>query len=179
MIEWIITSSVLIIVVIVLRFILKGKINLRLQYAFWVLVLLRLLIPFSFGNSVLSVINLSDTVKEQPAIQTISDLGQINVPIRSYDSAYNQVVREYEDRGVDISALEGSELETLDNEAQKLMAGPSRAGLVKTVLLYIWIAGLTIVAAFLTIANLRFAVSLKKTRQPLRVSGYPLPVYVT
>ena len=34
MVEWIVSSSVLIAVVILLRFILKGKISLRLQYGF-------------------------------------------------------------------------------------------------------------------------------------------------
>ena len=57
MLEWIISSSVLIAVVIALRFALKGKISLRLQYALWALVLVRLIIPFSFGSSSLSVMN--------------------------------------------------------------------------------------------------------------------------
>lgn len=35
MIEWIVTSCILIVVIIVLRYILKGKISLRLQYALW------------------------------------------------------------------------------------------------------------------------------------------------
>ena len=57
MIEWIVSSSVLIAVVILLRTLLKGKISLRLQYALWGLVLLRLLIPVSFGSTALSVTN--------------------------------------------------------------------------------------------------------------------------
>ena len=43
MIELIISSSALILIVITLRYILKGKISLRLQYALWVVVLVRLL----------------------------------------------------------------------------------------------------------------------------------------
>ena len=44
--EWIISSSVLIAAVLLGRRLLKGKISLRLQYALWAMVLLRLLIPF-------------------------------------------------------------------------------------------------------------------------------------
>ena len=57
MTQWIISSGVLIAVVIVLRFALRGKISLRMQYALWLLVLARLLVPVSFGTSDLSVMN--------------------------------------------------------------------------------------------------------------------------
>ncbi len=57
MIEWIVSSSALIAVVILLRLLLKGKIGLRLQYALWGLVLLRLLVPVSFGSTAVSVTN--------------------------------------------------------------------------------------------------------------------------
>ena len=52
MVEWIVSSSALIVIVALLRFLLKGRISLRLQYALWALVLVRLLVPFSFGRAV-------------------------------------------------------------------------------------------------------------------------------
>ena len=60
--ELIITSSVLILVVTVLRYFLKGKISLRLQYALWALVLMRLLIPISLFESPFSVMNVVEAV---------------------------------------------------------------------------------------------------------------------
>ena len=65
MIEWAITSSVLIFVVMVLRRLLTGKISLRLQYGLWALVLVRLLLPITFGETAWSVLNLVESV--QPA----------------------------------------------------------------------------------------------------------------
>ena len=59
MTEWILSSSILILIVIGLRTVFKGKISLRLQYAIWGLVLLRLLIPVSFGSTDFSVANLT------------------------------------------------------------------------------------------------------------------------
>ena len=56
-VDWIITSSVLIAVVIALRYMLKGRISLRLQYALWGLVLIRLLLPMSIGRTEVSVLN--------------------------------------------------------------------------------------------------------------------------
>ena len=55
--EIIITSSVLILVVLLLRRLLRGKISLRLQYALWVLVLLRLLLPVFPIESPVSLMN--------------------------------------------------------------------------------------------------------------------------
>ncbi len=76
MTNWIISSSVLILVLIALRYILRGKISLRLQYALWALVLVCLLIPMNFGSTGLSVNNLSEAVKKQPAVQSMLELGQ-------------------------------------------------------------------------------------------------------
>ena len=57
MLQVILTSSVLILVLLLLRRVLRGRVSLRLQYALWVLVAVRLLVPVSFGNSAVSVLN--------------------------------------------------------------------------------------------------------------------------
>ena len=62
MIEWAITSSVLILVVLTLRRLLMGKISLRLQYGLWALVLVRLLVPVSVGGTAVSILNAVETV---------------------------------------------------------------------------------------------------------------------
>ncbi|NLM60695.1 MAG: hypothetical protein GX193_01285 [Clostridiales bacterium] len=74
MTELIITSSVLILVVVLMRHFLKGKISLRLQYALWAMVLIRLMIPFTLFESPISVMNaveLSSAYKK--AEQTLSE----------------------------------------------------------------------------------------------------------
>src|SRR5450830_490517 len=77
MIEWILTSCILIALIIALRSILKGKISLRLQYALWGLVLLRLLIPFSLWNSNLSVMNAMEKTLFVQEAESISAVDQI------------------------------------------------------------------------------------------------------
>jgi beta-lactamase regulating signal transducer with metallopeptidase domain len=49
MVEWIVTSSVLIAVLIGVRYLFRGRISLRLQYALWLIALARLLIPVTLG----------------------------------------------------------------------------------------------------------------------------------
>ena len=57
MIETVVSSSVLILAVIAVRFIFRTKMSSRLRYALWSLVLLRLLLPFSLIQSGISVMN--------------------------------------------------------------------------------------------------------------------------
>ena len=68
MIEWILSSSILIFIIIALRIVFKGKISLRLQYAMWSLVLLRLLLPISFGSADFSVANFANLEKIPPVV---------------------------------------------------------------------------------------------------------------
>ena len=58
MTEWFVSSAVLAAVLIALRFALRGSISPRLQYGLWALLLIRLLVPFSVGQSAVSVENL-------------------------------------------------------------------------------------------------------------------------
>ncbi|MDE7290364.1 MAG: M56 family metallopeptidase, partial [Oscillospiraceae bacterium] len=51
MTETVITSSVLIFVVILLRTVFKGRIKNRVRYGLWLIVAARLLMPFSLVES--------------------------------------------------------------------------------------------------------------------------------
>ena len=57
MTEWFVSSAVRAAVLIALRFALRGRISPRLQYGLWALLLLRLLVPVSVGQSAVSVEN--------------------------------------------------------------------------------------------------------------------------
>lgn len=58
MLEMMITSSVLILIILLLRKITRGRISMRFRYALWLAVVLRLILPVSVGNSALSVMNI-------------------------------------------------------------------------------------------------------------------------
>ena len=176
MVEWIVSSSVLIAVVILLRFVLKGKINLRLQYALWALVLVRLLVPVSFGDTALSVGNLTQKAASSEPAQIVSALSEIELPKMSYQAAYNEVAKEYADRGIKIEDMPLEEYaETVDYEIMNKMNGDlSIAEVVKIV----WFCGIALVGVWFMISNLRLLHSLKKTRTLLS-SDHALPVYLS
>ena len=102
MTETVITSSVLIFVVILLRTVFKGKIKNRVRYALWLIVAVRLLMPFSLAESSVSVMNFfgkaeqseifgeADEVSEAydlPPVENVEDIG-INSGIAVNDDIY-------------------------------------------------------------------------------------------
>ena len=68
MTEILVSSTVLILALTALRLLLRGRISPRLQYALWLLALIRLLVPVSVGKTALSVENLLPHT--QPAAQS-------------------------------------------------------------------------------------------------------------
>lgn len=66
---WILSSTVLILAVAALRRLLRGRISLRVQYALWLLVALRLLLPVNLGESALSVENAAEALRMEIALR--------------------------------------------------------------------------------------------------------------
>ena len=62
--EWIITSSILILLIIGIRACFRNKIALRARYALWLVVALRLLVPLSISESSFSVLNFLGRVED-------------------------------------------------------------------------------------------------------------------
>ncbi len=169
MIEWIVSSSVLVAVVILLRALLKGKISLRLQYALWGLVLLRLLAPVSFGSASFSVQNaLPKEAKSIPQSVMIRGEAQIRTEQETYSYALPAQREQYEAKRQELKRA-GEQAHVAG--CSELIDGLSR------ILTGIWIAGMSAVALCLLVSNLRFALRLRKTRKLLREET--LPVYLT
>ncbi|NCC67120.1 MAG: hypothetical protein EOM14_02830 [Clostridia bacterium] len=164
MTQTIITSSILILVVLLMRLVIKGRVSPRLQYALWALVLARLLLPFSLAGSPISIMNI---VGEKSVLQ-------INDSV-SDNSAYKGTEEQTE---ADAAA---QDTVTDDNAAaaQETSAG-EQAGKtdLRDVEVYAWYAGMAAIAVVILISNIGFALRLRKVRKRCRVSNCPLPVYV-
>ena len=175
MLEWIVSSAVLILAVTALRAALKGRISPRLQYALWLPVLLRLLIPVSFGSTQVSVNNLVQAASGTETGQAITSFAKTQLPRMTYNAAYSEVSREYAERGVDISELPPEEREVADREALSRMNG----GLtVREVLTVVWAAGSAAVGCAFVFSNLKLYARLRRSRKKLGTRG-TLDVYVS
>jgi beta-lactamase regulating signal transducer with metallopeptidase domain len=161
MTELIITSSVLILVVIVLRHFLKGKISLRLQYALWALVLLRLLVPVALFESPFSVMNAVQAAKNAREVSVAS------APTPTISSAYG-------DMGAENAAIQGGTEQNVTDPVTNVTHHVIRWGLLAQ---WVWYIGIGIVGLTLLISNLSFGRKLRKTREVYEADNCKLPVY--
>ena len=167
MIEWVVSSCILILAVIALRYLLRGKISLRLQYALWLLVLARLLIPVSFGSTDISVMSV---VEKAPAVQAVESVRDVDT---IWQAGNGSVQGHPIGGGVDNTVMLA---EPSAPEAQ--FHRMSSALNLRKVLLPIWWCGAAVTLLVFLTANLRFAARLRKSRRPLTVEGAALSVYV-
>ena len=170
MTDWIVTSSVLIVIVAALRYLLRGKISLRLQYALWAIVLVRLLLPVQLGQASFSVLN---AVEEQQELQLT-----VREPFFYIGETPDLAVSEVED-----STLTEAEREALEKqlylEYLEEMAEYATPVSLSTVLYAVWIAGGTVTAAVFLVSNLRFSRRLRRSRRKTELQCGDLAVYVS
>lgn len=177
--EWILSSCILIAVVVGIRYLFRGKIPARMQYALWALVLVRLLIPLSVGNSVLSFANWKEDLEAQTPVQAILELGDLRLPTRSYEEAYREVVEEYTARGTNVDDLRGSELEALEYEAQAKTRGARLSDVLRRWAVVVWCAGMAGMGGLFLLTDLRFFRSVKRSRKAIPAEAGRIPVYVS
>lgn len=168
MTNWMISSSVLILIVIGMRHLLKGKISARLQYALWLLVAVRLLVPISFGNSVLSVENIINQISLMQEDSVVQDIAQENMIVESEEdiNVYQEFV-----------ANEGVPGKNVNEETTYI---PTESNTSETnVLFWIWLLGIVGTAGIFLITNIIFQRKVKKDRDGIYVNWCKIPVYVS
>jgi len=168
MIEWVVSSCILILAVIALRYLLRGKISLRLQYALWLLVLARLLIPVSFGSTDISVMSV---VEKAPAVQAVESVRDVDTIWQADNGSVQGLPA---GAAADNTPLQIAPHATSDDQFSRM----SSALTLRKVLLPVWWCGAAVTLLVFLTANLRFAARLRKSRRPLTVEGAALAVYV-
>lgn len=167
MTEWIITSSLLILIVLLVRRLFRGRLSLRLQYALWLVVLVRLLIPGTVAQTGLSVLNYlprpGAEVSQATVIAPADGGGAVQInpagPAESGETVLPAAPAE---------PAEGGEA-----------VPPAPAPLPwRSVLKGVWLAGVAAVAAALVLSNLRFYLRLRRVRRAHPIPGLAVPVYV-
>lgn len=172
MIQWIVSSSLLILIMIGLRYLLRGRVKPSLQYALWALVLVRLLIPFQFGSAPISIEN---TVAQAPIVQEIQQAERVEhleYHLDGFATGYYTFTPDLE-QTPDTEQNEPVTERFTHAEADRITQLRS----AKEYLEWAWIAGMAIMGVVFLVSNLVFALRLRKSRK-LQEKG-KLPVYVT
>lgn len=176
MTNWIISSSVLILLVMLVRLVFKEKMSQRLRYGLWLLVLIRLLVPFSLGESQMSIDNFTESAVMSEGGKLITEIGEIDLPKMSYNDSYQQVASEYAGNGIDISELPIAQYENVSYEIDNVRRGGIS---IAEMLRYIWLGGIAVVGGCFIASNMIFASKLRKNRRPIVWQYNRLPIYVT
>lgn len=167
MIEWVVSSCILILAVIALRYLLRGRISLRLQYVLWLLVLARLLLPVSFGSTDISVMSV---VEKAPAVQAVESVREVDTIWQAHDGSVE---------GYPAGPLMPDTPVTVAPSVTNDQFSRMESALtLRKLLLPVWRCGAAATLLVFLAANVRFARRLRRCRRPLAVEGAALPVYV-
>jgi Antirepressor regulating drug resistance, predicted signal transduction N-terminal membrane component len=163
MISAIITSSVLIVVIILLRAIFHGKISSRLQYMIWGLVLIRVLLPFPLLPSSMSVMNV------------VESAGNIDSTSESVTTSTEII---HNKKNISVQA---APTQTTGNTSNKPTFSQTSENIqvpFEKSLTIVWVCGMLIVSLWFTITNIRFYTKLRRQRKRFAVLHCKLPVYI-
>lgn len=186
MIGWIVSATALILLTLILRALLKRHMAPWLCYALWLPVLLRLLIPVSFGASPFSTDNLlpRQTAAVSTALPAHTRQPE-DIPFGVWRAQPRQVAAAPAQAAVQAAPAEpaGAEPAPAQPEAdlapvQTAAPAQARRSLpVPQILNGIWLTGAAAVFLIFALSEARLCRRLRQSRQPLPNAGSPLPAY--
>ena len=166
--EILITATVLILCILLIRLIFRGKISSRLQYTLWILVVLRLVIPVSaqFDLGPLSRFRLMDLVErdESGIAEHLGETIRLKEPIQMTMDSDSILFRLFAPDEV----KETLEDMPTDGPTAVFLAG--RLGFSRLdVLWFLWGLGALIVGVWIIVTNIMFSRRLRTSRQPFEL----------
>ena len=175
--EILLTSSVLILALLLLRLLFRKTISRQVQYALWGLVALRLLVPVSLPAMEHNVLTAAE-----PVTARITDPALYVTPYRetivSAPPGVFQTPAPYQSFRVDTATEDSTVTFTDGKNVTHSIEYKSQIPLTP-VLKAVWHTGMYVMAAWFLLANLRFMLRLRRSRRPYPVENCPYPVYLT
>ncbi len=183
----VITSSVLIAAVLLIRFLARGKISPILQYALWLPVALRLMIPVPLWNSSISILNFlpeslmwensnwsNDTAAPDVSNSGIGiqadDMTGGSMPIGSNAAAGGTALTD--SMPVDDTALtDSTPTDGATADAASVFVPENIGSIavnVSTVLAVIWLAGVVCVGGYMLFYQIKWKKYLRENARPLK-----------
>lgn len=172
LLQWALTSSILILAVLALRAALGGRLSCRVRYALWAVVLVRLLLPFQLPIALSW--SAASAVPSAPASwknRTVPVFPSLSYGFEDAASEYRQL------EPGDLSPSTGSAFYVQRSDDGQTMTTYVDLYSPGQIVQSVWWVGTLVLAAVLLCSNLRFARKLRKTRRRLELDGVPLPVY--
>ena len=172
--EILLTSSVLILALLALRQLFRRTVSRRMQYALWLLVLVRLLVPVNVGTLAHNVLSAAEPV--QAVVEERLDTPVLYVQDGT-ERRPAQLLPGKESQG-DPQSPPSDTAQSAPADEYYTVTPTYRTVTLSEALTYVWYAGMAGVGAWFLFTNLRFARALRKARTPYRVEGCRYPVYL-
>ena len=172
--EILLTSSVLILALLALRQLFRRTVSRRMQYALWLLVLVRLLVPVNVGTLAHNVLSAAAPV--QAVVEERLDTPVLYVQDGT-ERRPAQLLPGKESQGEPLSPPSDA-AQSAPADEYSIVTPTYRTVTLSEALTYVWYAGMAGVGAWFLFTNLRFARALRKARTPYRVEGCRYPVYL-
>ena len=172
--EILLTSSVLILALLALRRLFRRTVSRRMQYALWLLVLVRLLVPVNVGTLAHNVLSAAEPV--QAVVEERLDTPVLYVQDGT-ERRPAQLLPGKESQG-DPQSPPSDAAQSAPADEYSIVTPTYRTVTLSEALTYVWYAGMAGVGAWFLFTNLRFARALRKARTPYRVEGCRYPVYL-
>ncbi len=181
--QWMVTSSTLLIIVLVVRFFVRDKLSARMRYALWGIILLRLLFPFQFygDHDVLPVVasNLASPLEER-LDQENKRLSMRYIAMIPSELVTWEAIQEGSYLMVPLPYDHAPLPDHISVNEDEVIYQTIRAGghNMDNKLLALWRTGVAAAGAIIFLSNLLFAHRLKRRRNGLEGTGAPIPVYL-
>lgn len=173
MTEIVLTSSVLILVITAVRYFLRGRFPLRLQYGMWALVALRLLVPVTFTASAFSVLNAVPAAGGMDALYISPER-----EILTWADGSQEPIRQYDYRPVQFGpASDDNTLTYVDGYDVAHEVEYERRIDLTAALRPVWYVGMAAMGVWFLGVNLNLRRKLRAGARRVEVSDCPVPVF--
>ena len=165
----VITSSVLITAVLLIRFLARGKISPILQYALWLPVALRLMTPVPLWNSSVSILNFQPESMMWENSNLDNDTAAADAPdsgagIQTGDAAAGSTVLA-DSMPADSNAATDISVVFVPEDTKNAGSMAVDSG---TLLTFIWIAGIVCVGGYMLFYQIKWKKYLRENARPLK-----------
>ena len=173
--EWILNSSVLILMVLLIRRVFQNRLRAKVRYGIWLLVLLRLLLPFSLFDNSFRMINFFPGQESEAGTQLAESFGQspteLGITLLKFFTEPDQVSQMF------VSEM-GAQIDYI---LQYTQSGPADAPVFGNLLFLFWTVGMAVTLLIIAGCNLYFISRVRKTRQQMEVlqNKSSPPVYLS
>ena len=174
-VEWLLNSSVLILMVLLIRRVFQNRLSAKVRYGIWLLVLIRLLLPFSLSDSSFRFLNFIPWQESEAGTQLEESFGQspteLGITLLQFFTEPDQ-----------LSQMQMWEMGAqIDYILQNTHSESADAPVFGNLLFLFWTVGMSVTLLIITGSNLYFICKVRKSRQQIEAlqnKGYP-PVYLS